>query len=283
MPSRYHRGMRRGIAAVMLSLWFGCGDQRLLPETFDAAPSDVLGDGRELGVINGECTGQPGAPRVLIYTYESIWRHFSNYYAFVALSNMCNTRGFNIKTTNDPRALNATRLADIDVIAFSLTSGPGMDPFVQKDVEAWVRAGGGIVGLHSASATEPDWTFYNDNLGARFAGHAPGLQEAVVQVLPGHPITDGLASFTHTDEWYLFQPRPEDVPGMQMLLALDETTLPPEYPEEQKVGYHPIGWAHDNFGGRVFYTALGHNEDSFTNPVILELIGRSIEWAAHRR
>lgn len=235
-------------------------------------------------MLNGECTGQPAAPRVLIYTYESIWRHFSNYYAYVSLLNMCGTHGFNVTSTNDPRALNATRLAEFDVVVFAITSGPGMDEPGQRDMEAWVRAGGGIVGLHSASATEPDWQFYTDSIGAKFAGHGPGLHLAQVQILPGHPITEGLpATFMHTDEWYFFQSRPEEVAGMQMLLALDESTLPADYPAELRQGYHPIGWASERFGGRVFYTAIGHSEQSFSDPTILSLIGRSIEWAAHRR
>lgn len=268
----------RFLVPLAVAVWCGsCGDD--LPATADAA-----GDVRDLGVLNGECTGQPGAPRVLVYTFESVWRHFSNFHAFVALLDLCRSHGFNVKSTNDPRALNATRLAELDVVVFSLTSGPGMEALGQRDMEAWVRAGGGIVGLHSASATEPDWQFYNDNIGARFAGHGPGLHAAQVQVLPGHPITDGLASsFMHTDEWYFFQTRPEEVAGMQMLLVLDESTLPADYPADLKQGYHPIGWASERFGGRVFYTAIGHTEQSFSHPVVLDIIARSIEWAAHRR
>lgn len=264
------------IAVTIVLACGACGDDlRIGPD----APN-----GRDLGVINGECTGQPGAPRVLVYTFESIWRHPSNFSAWVALLGMCGSLGFNVTSTNDPRALNATRLAEFDVVVFALTSGPGMDELGHRDMEAWMRAGGGLVGLHSASATESDWRFYTDNIGARFAGHAPGLHAAQVQILPGHPITDGLAStFMHTDEWYFFQTRPEEVPGMEMLLALDESTLPADYPAELKQGYHPIGWASEQFGGRVFYTAIGHSEQSFSDSTILSIIGRSIEWAAHRR
>jgi type 1 glutamine amidotransferase len=265
-----------------------CGDQQAIE--VDAPAVDVAIDAqidappRPLGQIDGLCTGQPGRPRVLVYTYENLWRHVSNYAARLAIYDMCQSRGFNVTTTNDPLAINATRLAQTDVLVFSITSGPGIDTLGRADLEAWLRDGGGIVGLHSASATEPEWQFYYDNIGARFAGHAPGMQPAQITVTSGHPITDGLeATFAHTDEWYFFQSRPEDVPGMTMLLVLDEATLPVDYPAMYKVGYHPIAWAHEKYGGRVFYTAIGHNPDAFVDPTILEIVGRAIEWVAHAR
>lgn len=267
-----------------------CGDNRqpLAPPAppSDAATADgIAPDARPQGYIDALCTGQPGRPRVLVYTYENVWRHISNYYARLAIYNMCQTRGFNVTITNDPHAINATRLADFDVIVFSLTSGLGLDTPGQADLEAFVRNGGGIVGLHSASYTQWDDPFYLENIGAMFKGHNPGMQPATVDIVDStHPITTGFpSSFQWTEEWYFFETRPEDNPGMDMLLALDESTLPADYPPQYKVGYHPIAWAHEIYGGRVFYTALGHNPDAFSDPMILEIIGRAIEWAAHQR
>lgn len=268
------------LAAALLA---ACGDPPAAPGD-GGAPDGAPADARDPGVIDGECAGQPGRPRVLVYTYENLWRHASNYTARYAIYDMCASRGFHVRTTNDPHAINAARLAEADVVVFSITSGPGIDAAGRADLEAWARAGGGLVGLHSASATEPAWPFYVDSIGARFAGHVPGMQAATVRVVGSHPITDGLpASFAWTDEWYFFQARPEEVAGQQMVLALDEATLPADYPEMYKVGYHPIGWAHERFGGRAFYTALGHNPDGFADPGLRELLGRAIEWAAHQR
>ena len=252
----------------------------------DAPPGDAATpDARPLGGIDAFCQGQPGRPRVLVYTFENVWRHLSNYYARLAIYNMCTTRGFTVTTTNDPLAINATRLADVDVVVFSITSGNGIDAQGQADLEAFIRGGGGLVGLHSASYTEWDDPFYLSNIGAMFKGHNPGMQPATVDILStSHPITQGLGtSFSWTDEWYFFENRPEDNAGMDMLLALDESTLPADYPSQYKVGYHPIAWAHELYGGRVFYTALGHNPDAFSDPTILEIIGRAIEWTAHQR
>jgi type 1 glutamine amidotransferase len=242
-------------------------------------------DARPLGMIDGECVGEPGRPRVLVYTYENLWRHLSNYHARAAIYDMCTTRGFSVTTTNDPRAINATRLAAHDVIVFAVTSGSGLDAASRADLEAWLRAGGGYVGLEAAAATETQWPFYVENVGAAFAGHPPGLQLGTVRVEPAaHPITEGLpASFDLVEQWYIFDRRPEEVPGIEVLLTLDETTLPADFPPEYQVGYHAIGWAHERFGGRAFYTGLGDNPDGFADPTLLELIGRAIEWTGRGR
>jgi type 1 glutamine amidotransferase len=222
---------------------------------------------------------------VLVYTYENMWRHPSNLYARGAILDMCTTRGFSVTSSNDPHAINAGRLAQTDVVVFAVTSGEGLDASAKVDLEAWGRAGGGLVGIHSASATESEFPYYVASIGAQFATQGPGLEAATVRMVPGsHPITDGLpAALTATDEWYAFQTRPEDSTGMQMLFALDEDTLPADFPAMNKVGYHPIAWAHELYGGRVFYTAMGHNPDDYADPSFLEILGRAVEWAAHQR
>lgn len=244
----------------------------------DAAPDAA----RPLGAIDGSCEGEAGRPRVLVYSYENLWRHESNLSARAAILDMCETRGFTVATTNDPRTMNPQQLADIDVIVFAVSSGSAMDQIERADLEAWIRAGGGVVGLEAAAATESDWPFFVDNLGAAFAGHAPDLWRATVRVEPtAHPITEGLpASFTVTDQWYVFDRRPEDVPGIHVLLTLDESTLPADFPPDFLRGYHAIAWTQEKYGGRVFYTGLGDNPDGFANARQLTLIANAIEWAA---
>ncbi len=262
-------------AVVSISLLAGgCGDG-LGP--VDAAPSDV----RSLGALDGECLGSPGRPRVLVYTFENLWRHLSNYTARLALYDLCRTHGFTVRTTNDPRAINATRLADADVVVFSVTSGSGLDDASKADFERWFRDGGGVVGFEAAAATEQEWPFYVELLGARFRAHPPGVQQATVRIDTGHAITSGLpADLTLTEQWYTFHERPEDVPGLTVLMTLDEATLVPDVAAEFKVGYHAIGWAHEPAGGRVFYTGLGDLPSTFQDPLVLQLTVRAIEWAA---
>ena len=227
--------------------------------------------------------GQPGKPRVLVYTFMNYWQHFSSINCLLAIQNMAQTRGFTVLETNHPNAINATNLAQVDVVAFCVTSGRGMSAQSQADLAAWIRNGGGTVGFHSASFTEPYWKFYVDHIGTSFAGHAGGLWPGTVQVSTTHPITAGLSNFQLTDEWYIFSQRPETIPGAEMVLSLDESSLPANFPAEYKQGYHAIGWTSESDGGRMFYSAFGHNPDSWNDPNVIEIVGRSIEWAAHQR
>jgi len=272
--------MRTCMLALLLA---ACGDHgaaRLDATEPDAAPDAA----RPVGFLDGSCQGQAGKPRVLVYTYENLWRHMSNLYARQALLDMCTTRGFNVSSSNDPHVFNTAQLAGFDVVVFAVTSGAGIDDAGKHDFEAWVRGGGGVVGFEAAAATEPAWSFYVENLGAAFATHPPKLYDGVVRMEPvSHPITDGLPPIALLEQWYVFQQRPEQVPGLTVLMTLDEDTLPGDFPPELKLGYHAYGWAQERFGGRTFYTALGDNPDTFADPTVVELTGRAIEWAAHQR
>jgi uncharacterized protein len=258
---------------LALALASACGDDLPAP------------DARPEGHIELHLDGQPGKPHVLVYTFENYWRHASNVDCRGAIVNMSATRGFTIDTTNDPLAINATNLAGVDVIVFAITSGDGLTALGRADLEAWIRAGGGVVGFHSATATEQSWPFYNnDVIGTRFAGHVPGVFEATVHMTsPTHPITLGMPDHTFGDEWYMFTQRPETISGATPLMTLDEDTLPVDYPAMYKQGVHTIAWAREQGPSRMFYAGWGHNPTTWYDPMLVELTGRAIEWAAHQR
>jgi hypothetical protein len=251
--------------------------------TLTLAAAGACGDEeRGAATIDGACTGGADGPRVLVYTRENLWQHPSTPVARDALLAMCASHGFTVTATHDPRAFTDGHLEASEVVVFAVTSGEVLDPPARAAFEPWLRAGGGLVGLHSASATELSWPFFVEAIGAQFLAHPPGLFAATVTVeAPAHPITSGLpAGWARTEEWYQFTDRPEARGGLEVLLALDEETLPAGYPAEFRVGYHPIAWAHQPFGGRVFYTAMGHTVESYAEPAFIGLIARAILWAA---
>jgi uncharacterized protein len=277
----------RSLTPVALGALLGCGDNGTVMGR-DAATdtaSDVPVDGVVLGNLDGFCSGQAGKPRVLVYAYENQWRHLSNVYARAAFLDMCTTRGLNVDASNDPKVFNSVQLVNYDVVVFSVTSGSGISEDGKAAFEAWVRDGGGYVGLEAAASTEQAWSFYVQNVGAEFLAHPPTLEPGTIRFsTTSHPIIDGLpASLDIVEQWYVFRERPENVPGQTVLMTLDETTLPSTHPQEQLIGYHAYAWVHERFGGRSFYTGLGDNPDIFSDETILELLGRAIEWTAHQR
>jgi len=57
------------------------------------------------------------------------------------------------------------------------------------------------------------------------------------------------------------------------LLVLDR------HPNTREPGHFPISWCRDFGKGRVFYTALGHNEHVWLMPAFQSHVLGGIEWA----
>ena len=64
-------------------------------------------------------------------------------------------------------------LSDINVIVFLNTTGGYLDDNQQLELQRFIQAGGGFVGIHSATDTEYKWPYYNQLVGAYFDSH-PG-------------------------------------------------------------------------------------------------------------
>lgn len=247
-----------------------------------AACADPAADppGVRPAVIDGACTGT-GGPRVLVFSRETLWMHPSTPVAQAALLAMCATEGFSVIASRDPAVFDRDRLADVDVVVFAVTSGDVLDDVGRAAFEPWVRVGGGVVGLHSASATEYDWPFFVELIGARFRTHPPTVLPATVTVEDAAaPVVAGLdPRWPRTDEWYSYYERPEQE-GLHIVLALDEASLGDALPVDQRVGVHPMAWTDDHLGGRMFYTAMGHTPESYAEPAFLRLLAQAIRWAA---
>jgi type 1 glutamine amidotransferase len=185
--------------------------------------------------------------------------------------------GFDVDATEDDRAFTAPNLARYDAVIFLLTTGDVLDNAEQTAFESYIRAGGSYVGVHSASDTERDWPWYGRLVGAWSSGH-PEIQEAALDVAtPGDDSTAPLpARWTRTDEWYGFLTNPR-ANSVRVLISIDESTY---QAREWTMGSdHPIAWSHEFDGGRAWYTAGGHTEESYSEPLFLAHLLGGIEYA----
>lgn len=262
-------------------------DGSLVPDatTSGAGPDASLVDAAPdapVARIDAQCQGIAGQPRVLVYTRAVGYVHPALPAAQDALLAMCQSQGFSVVVSSDPIVL-LTHLATSDVLVLAMVSGSVFPADVRPVLESWVRAGGGIVGIHTATTNDTDWAFYTEQIGAKFRGSTPGMWEGRLDRLARHPIVEGLPqNWKRTDEWFVFENRPEQNQGMTMLLALDEWSLDWSFPLEYRVGYHPIVWSHERAGGRIVQSAIGHTVESYVDPTYLGLVARSIQWAARR-
>lgn len=241
------------------------------------------------GATNPAALPPPACPaatadtfNVLLFSRTAGFRHDSIPAAIAALRSLQATGGYQAAATENPDTFTAEGLSCYQVVVFLLTTGDVLNDAQQAAFEGWVNAGGGYVGVHSASDTEYDWPFYGDLVGAYFLQH-PAVQQASVSVDPGatdHPLTTAAAlpsPWVHADEWYDFRSNPR--PRVTVLDTVDEST----YSGGTMGADHPISWVHATpGGGRAFYTALGHTKDSYADPLFQRFLMGALRWVAGR-
>lgn len=144
-------------------------------------------------------------------------------------------------------------LKNYDAVIFANTTGdlplPDRDAFI-----AWINAGHGFVGMHSATDTFHGYRPYIDMIGGEFLSHGAQAQvDALNQDSQCTACKHLPASWSVFDEIYLM--KSFDRATVHGLLTLDK------HPNTKAPGDYPIAWKKEFGQGRVFYTSLGHRED----------------------
>jgi type 1 glutamine amidotransferase len=225
---------------------------------------------------------------VLLFEAETEWFHTSNPIADRVLRERAGRWGWDVVATKDPSVFTVETLASFDAVVFLLTSGTVLNAAQRDAFHAYIAAGGGWAGVHSASHTDYDSPWQIGLVGSTFSGH-PAIQPGVVVRTAGNDaIVDHVPPrWERTDEWYSFVWPPEKTANLEVLLALDEGAMPaypgPGAADSLKMGFHPITWKLEYGGGRSFYTAMGHTDESYSDETFLELLHRGFEWAGGRR
>tara|TARA_R110002049_G_scaffold124997_25_gene280598 strand:- start:4369 stop:6831 length:2463 start_codon:yes stop_codon:yes gene_type:complete len=211
--------------------------------------------------------------QVLVFTKTSGFRHASIEAGSGALSKLGEQSGYAVTFTENADVFTDEQLANYSAVVFLNTTGDVLNSNQQSAFERYIRNGGGFVGIHAATDTEYDWSWYGELVGARFDGH-PEVQEAQLRVVnDDHPGSRSLPpQWTATDEWYNFS---EIDAGIIVLVEIDESS----YSGGTNGEHHPIAWYREFDGGRTFYTAMGHTKQSYSDPLFLGHLGEGIAWA----
>ncbi|WP_084645658.1 ThuA domain-containing protein [Marinimicrobium agarilyticum] len=218
---------------------------------------------------------------VLIFSKSPEWQHESIPAGVEAVTTLVEQRGLTPVATADASVFTDEQLQTMAAVVFVNTRGDVLNEQQQLAFERYIQAGGGFVGIHSATDTEGDWHWYRRLVGAAFQSHPSdpaGVQAATLNVVgPDHPATEALPEqFRMVDEWYDFTSLSD---RRHDLLTLDERS----YQGGQHGAYHPIAWYHAFDGGRAFYTGLGHTTEMFHNPLFLKHLDGGLEYALAER
>lgn len=146
-----------------------------------------------------------------------------------------------------------------------------------------LKEGKGLVVLHHAIATYPDWPEYWQVIGARYylaatningvakarSAYKHGVDFKIHIADPKHPVTRGLQDFNIHDETYKWFDVAKDC---HPLLTTEE-------PESNPV----VGWAKKYANARVVFVQLGHDHFAYDNPNYQQIVRQAIDYVAKRK
>lgn len=173
----------------------------------------------------------------------------------------------------------------------------------QEALEAFMKAGGGLVTVHAADNSFPKWPDYNlmiglggwgdrtekdgpyvyytnegelmrDNTPGKGGSHGP-QNNIYITVREEHPITKGLPKnwYTQKDECYAKLRGPAE----NMTILATGKDMSGKAPTDR---HEPMLMVIDYYEGRVFHTTLGHEDYSMEGVDFIITFLRGTEWAA---
>ncbi|HVR35834.1 MAG TPA: ThuA domain-containing protein [Methylomirabilota bacterium] len=162
-----------------------------------------------------------------------------------------------------------------DVVVHNECFADTADPDYIRKITAAHKAGKPAVVVHCAmhtyrAAEVDDWREF---LGVTSRHHEHQSRYPVKIVAKEHPVMKGFPTdwVTPMDELYVVQ---KLWPAATTLaVSVSERTG-----EEQ-----PVVWVNDYHGTRVFGTTYGHSDDTFRDPVFIDLLARGLVWAAGKQ
>ena len=172
-------------------------------------------------------------------------------------------RGIHLVYTDDVSSLNPENLTHYQALMFY-----GNAPHITKSEEAalldFVASGGALVTLHAGVAMFANSDAYTNLVGGTFKSHGVGTF-TTNRIQPNHPAIKGLPAFESWDETYIHMRHNPD----KIVLAV----------HEEDGRREPWTWVRTHGEGRVFYTAWGHDERTWSNPGFHQLVEQGLRWA----
>lgn len=198
---------------------------------------------------------------ILFLGHKSGHHHSDKYAPILAMALFKD--GINITYTTDCNDLNAANLDKYDGLVIYANHDRITGP-QEKALIAFVEGGKGMIPLHCASACFKNSDWYIKAVGGAFKSHGTGTFTAKI-TNTSHPVMQGLAEFETWDETYVHSN-----------LNPDKTVL---MERVDSAGREPWTWVRNQGKGRIFYTAYGHDERTWTQPGFQQLVKNGILWA----
>jgi uncharacterized protein len=228
-------------------------------------------------------SGEERPARILYFTRSAGYRHEAIAASRDVLRRLGETAPrFEVTPSEDVAVFSAHTLARFGAVMFYTTGELPMSDAQKAALIDFVRGGGGFVGVHSATDTFYAWAEYGRLIGGYFDQH-PWHQKVRIEIADrGDPLVAPLGTAIELDD-EIYQIRDFDAVGSHVLLRLDPASVDLTRPDVHRHPYGwPLAWTRRYGAGRVFYTALGHEEGVWREPRFGAMLHNAIIWAMNR-
>ncbi len=218
--------------------------------------------------------------RVLVYTKNGKgYVHDNIPNSIEAIQALGKEYGFLVESSADPAVFTERNLKKYRALIFANTNNVVFDTDAQRvALMRYVEAGGGFVGIHSASGTERSWKWFKQMLGGTFYWHEPFQKFEVIVLDHRHPSLSHLpGKWDREDECYYLK---ELNVNMNILAVNDLGAFKePRADRPNTFGdVFPSVWCQEFDGGRQWYTSLGHRKEDYKHPDFRRHILGGLQW-----
>ena len=262
----------------------------------------VLGIGTVLPFASGQSAPNAATPpiphakqihlkHVLVIGETKGFEHDSIPAAMTAIYTMGKETGlWDTTIRTDPELLtkrdlgrNSKNLKYFDAIVFASTTGEmDLDDSQKQDMMSFIKEDGkGFVGIHAALDTNYKWPEYGEMIGGWFDQHPWSTFNApIINEDPDFPAVRHFPkAFVKYDE--IYQPMTWSRDKVNVLLSLDASKL--DYTAggtrvHRQDHDFAVAWDKMYGKGRVFYSTLGHTEESWDDPDIRKMYFEAVKW-----
>jgi len=198
---------------------------------------------------------------------------------FAILRPVLAKRDIEMVYTQDMNDLNSANLAQFDclLVYANITR---ISPDQEKALFDFVSAGGGFAPVHCASFCFQNSTNCIALTGGQFQKHQTGVFKETI-IKSDHPVTKGLTAIESWDETYVHTKHNTNRIVLAERRYAGTNSMAANLGNiEEPGGAEPYTWVREHGKGRVFYTAWGHDQRTWSNPGFQALVENGIRWAA---
>ncbi|MEU7877691.1 ThuA domain-containing protein [Microbispora bryophytorum] len=195
-----------------------------------------------------------------------------------SIKNLGKDNGFSVEVSEDPAVFTSSNLVRYRGVVFLSAKGVTLNAAQEAAFQAYIRDGGGFVGIHDAVRAQPDSSWFTELVGTRPAGSLPPA-EKVVEITasgdnPPNEAKEKLVDGNNNSKWLTFNPtgwvslKPEQPKAIAHYALTSANDFPGRDPKDWTLQGSQDGksWTDlDKRTGETFPSRFQTKEYTFTN------------------